>query len=202
MSRILSPQLRDAIRSAARGNPWRMLHPRVPAPIAPVVWPLRYDVVIRARLFDLCAEHRGDPDTFAARAATHPYRQWFEHVYIRTWRPQLSADPDGLEAEWNLRLSRATELYESFAARGFDPAHPVTLHAGAHVQARVRRDLYAGDGNHRIALLLAAGRTQLEPGEYRVKRFRTLHPADTTAGLAAVLGEDPYADPAFAALAT
>lgn len=206
MADVLSPDLRDALRSTARGNPWRYVRASEPAAIGPLVSPMRYDILIRAKYFEFYAdrryEYRTDPDAYAARALAHPYRIWFEHVYVRTWRPHLATRPDALRAEWMARLRAAAELHDSFTASGFDSRHPVTLRAGVRVLTEhpIDRHLYAGDGNHRIALLIAAGQTHLEPDQYRIKRFLKLRPADTTAALAAVLPSDPREDPAFLAL--
>jgi hypothetical protein len=47
----------------------------------------------------------------------------------------------------------------------------------------VTHRLFAGDGCHRLALLLGAGQAELLPSQYRVRRYLALVPADTTGPL-------------------
>ena len=62
---------------------------------------------------------------------------------------------------------------------------------------RLARELYAGDGNHRLALLIAAGQTTLLPSQYRIRRYRRLTPSDTTPVLLAALDLDEHRYLAF-----
>jgi hypothetical protein len=102
-------------------------------------------------------------------------------------------DPRRLEASWRERLRQSAALFDSFERRGFDEAHPIVLHAGARVEPapsgkRAVRRAYAGDGCHRMALLLSAGQEELRPSQYRVKRYRALVPADTSGFLLGATG--------------
>jgi len=100
----------------------------------------------------------------------------------------LDPEPGLLEVRQSARAThratRGTKNRDRIGL-GFDPAHPVELHAGhrvreTHTGKRITRALYAGDGNHRLALLMAAGHDELLPGQYRVKRYRSLVPTDST----------------------
>jgi hypothetical protein len=184
---------RGWLRVLREGNPFRIERPTEPAPIGPLVSPFRYDILLRARHFDFHAQHRelfaSDFHAYERRARTLPYFVWFTRA---SW---FAARLDGeqLEAAWHARLRDSAALFESFGQRGFDTAHPVVLHAGRRVLPaptgkRAQRDLYAGDGNHRVALLIAAGQLELLPAQYRVKRYRSLVPADTTGFLFGVTG--------------
>jgi hypothetical protein len=53
---------------------------------------------------------------------------------------------------------------------------------------RVSHRLFAGDGNHRLALLVASGQTEIQPSQFRVKRYLRLAPADTTPFCLSLLG--------------
>lgn len=186
---------RDWLRDARRGNPYR--YERAPAPvrIGDVVSPLRYDVLVRARHFEFHAQHRARyAEDFAAyeRAARETaYRVWFTRVMAPRWLPGVSGE--ALERAWAQRLHDSAALHASFERHGFDTNHPIELHAGVRVRPTpsgksLARRLYAGDGNHRLALLMCAGRQELSPSEYRVRRYLSLVPADTTGFLVGELG--------------
>lgn len=189
VKRFLPEESRRWLRSAARGNPYRILRGMEPVRIGDVVSPLRYDVMIRVRHFELHGERRDlfaqDFDEYERLVRAEPYFVWFRRARVPTWSPWLLDDPVAFEEAWRERLRESAALFESFAANGFDQAHPIELHAGrrvceTHSGKRITRVLYSGDGNHRLALLLAAGKETLLPAEYRVKRYRSLVPTDST----------------------
>ncbi len=187
--RLVPYKHRRWLRSAARGNPYRIERAAEPVRIGDVVSPLRYDVMIRVRHFEQYAERRGvfasDFDAYERLVRAEPYFVWFKRARVPTWAPWLLEDSDAFEEAWRERLRASAALFDSIAASGFDPRHPIELHAGRRVRAtrtgkRIARALYSGDGNHRLALLLASGRETLRPAEYRVKRYRWLVPTDST----------------------
>jgi hypothetical protein len=187
--RVLPEEYRRWLRSAARGNPYRIERGTEPVRIGDLVSPLRYDVMIRVRHFELHAERRelfaSDFEAYERLVRGEPYFVWFKRARVPTWARWLLDDPAAFEEAWRDRLRASAALFESFAADGFDLAHPIELHAGrrvreTHTGKRITRALYAGDGNHRLALLLAAGKEALSPAEYRVKRYRSLVPTDST----------------------
>jgi hypothetical protein len=195
-------EARAWLRSAVNGNPYRYERVNAPVPIWPLVSPLRYDILVRRAYFEHLAAHREqhdrDFDQYAREAREHPYFTWFRDIMCVAWQPDVLRSEDALEAAWRRRLRAASELADSFARSGFDERFPITLYAGFRVGPtatgrRVDRDLFAGDGNHRLALLLAAGQTELLPGQCRVQRFRTLRPPDTTPTLVAALGPERLA---------
>jgi hypothetical protein len=197
---------RDWISKARRGNPWRYVAPRGEIEIAPLVSPLRFDVQLRGAFFDFYAEHRelylDDFDAFARLARGEEYFVWFERVMCRAWQPHVLEDERLFAEAWATRLHAAAALYDSHESRGFDSRFPITLYQGRHVLPtpsgkRVSRSVYAGDGNHRLALLMAAGQKTLLPSQYRIKRFRRLVPSDTTPRLVAALHVDPRRYVAF-----
>lgn len=183
---------RQWLRSAARGNPFRTQRGEEPVRIGDIASPLRYDVVIRARHFERHAERRelfaADFDAYERTVRAEPYFVWFERSRVPAWWPWLLDDPPAFEAAWRKRLRDTAALYDSFHARGFDESHPIELYAGYRVRdadtgKRTARTLFAGDGNHRLSLLLAAGQDFLLPGQYRIRRYLSLVPADTTGHL-------------------
>ena len=189
VKRVLSEEQRRWLRAAAKGNPYRIERGTEPVRIGDVVSPLRYDVMIRVRHFAQHADRRelfrSDFEAYERLVRGEPYFVWFEKARVPTWWPWLLEDAAGFERAWRERLRASADLFDSFEANGFDTAHPIELHAGRRVQKthsgkRISRALYSGDGNHRLALLLAAGHEELLPAQYRVKRYRSLVPTDST----------------------
>ena len=187
--RVLSEERRRWLRAAASGNPYRFVRPDRPVRIGEVVSPLRYDVMIRVRHFARHAErldlYAADFDEYERVVRGEAYYVWFTRSRVPTWWPWLLRDPEGLDRAWRERLRASAALFESFAARGFDRAHPIELHTARRVREtatgkRVSRPLHCGDGNHRLSLLLATGQEFLAPDEYVVKRYRSLVPSDST----------------------
>ena len=188
---------RDWFSKARRGNPWRYVRPRGEVEVAPLVSPLRFDVPLRRDFFRWYAErrdlYRDDFEGFARRAREREYFVWFRRIMCPAWQPHVLDDERLFDEAWARRLHAAAALYDSFERRGFDRRFPITLYEGRTVLPtpsgkRVSRAVYAGDGNHRLALLMAAGQTTLLPWQYRIKRFRRLVPSDTTPRLVAALG--------------
>ena len=189
LKRAVPEHRRQSLRSALRGNPYRVTPGRERVRIAEIVSPLRYDVMIRVRHFERHAERRdlfaADFDAYERLVRDEPYFVWFERSRVPVWWPWLLDDPPAFERAWRERLRASAALYDSFESGGFDPAHPVELYAGRRVRQpatgrRTSRTLFAGDGNHRLALLMAAGHEFLEPSQHRVRRYVSLVPADTT----------------------
>lgn len=194
---IARSDVRAWVGDAVRGNPWRYERVRAPVPIGPLVSPLRYDVLVRVDWFEHFAAHRDayerDFDAFADDARAHGYFTWFRDLMCPRWYPELLGDQAAFDAAWRARLRASAALHDSFARGGFDPRHPIVLYAGVRVLPtptgkRMPNALFAGDGNHRLALVLASGRTELRPEECRIRRFLTLQPADTTPFLRGALG--------------
>jgi hypothetical protein len=197
---------RDWVHHARRGNPWFHHSGEAEVEIGPLVSPLRLDVTVRASYFEWFAGNRGlfvsDFEAFAAKAREHDYYVWFTRVMCPAWQPTVLKDERLLDQAWRTRLRDSAALYESFERDGFDTRYPITLISGRSVLPTktgkvLERDLYAGDGNHRLALLMAAGRTRLLPSQYRVRRYRRLTPSDTTPVLLAALDLDEHRYLAF-----
>lgn len=161
-------------------------------PIAPLVSPLRYDVVVRAEFFDLVASHP-DPDSeeFVALAESSPYGTWFRLVAVPRFRARLEQDPTALKAAFAARVAGAVALWRDFDASLIEKS-PLLLRrparsARATTGLRVERPYHLADGGHRLALLIRAGQTVLRPSEYQVDRRRLAVLPDNTSLLAAAL---------------
>ena len=165
-------------RTGRRALTWRpKLAGAEPVNIRSLISPLRYDVLVRADFFRFLdarlAEGVQHPDEVAILARTHPYFVWFERVAMARFRPWVLADEALLQQQFTERVASSMSLWSSFRRNGFDLSHPVTLRSASGAKtadsgAVVNRRLHVGDGGHRLALLLANGGQDLEPGMYRV----------------------------------
>jgi hypothetical protein len=156
-------------------------------------------VTIRASYFEFYRDRRElfrtDFEGYASAAREHDYFVWFTRIMCPAWQPHVLADPASLANAWADRLRASARLYDSFEQGGFDERFPITLHAGGLVRPtdtgkRLARRVYAGDGNHRMAMLMAAGQDALLPSQCRIKHFLRLKPFDTTPELLAALRFD------------
>lgn len=200
----LFKRLRDvgnlvALRSTSVRH-YQFERPHRDVPIATLVSPLRYDVLIRAEFFRFCQQHQElysrDPDRFIEQAFDHRYHLWFCAVFCRRFKPDLLADERRRREAFAVRVKRSMILYQSFARDGFDNRYPITLRAGSTVEATtsgkvVIRPYYAGDGCHRLALLVASGQRHVPAAACRVKIFSVYQPLDNTHMLLSSLRLDP-----------
>ncbi len=199
-SRRAAADLRDRLRSAWAGNPFRERPGREPLEIHRLISPLRYDVLVRAQYFDVCESRldriERDFDAHVAASRAHPYHVWFCKVMCAIQMPEVLADAAALERVFAARVRASVALLESFRARGFDAARPLLLESGRQLEPtasgqRMAGPIFMGDGCHRLALLLRAGVRRLEPAWYRVRTFRRYAPLDHTARLVPSLPLDP-----------
>lgn len=181
--------------------------------IARLVCPLRYDVIVRRDFFAFYAEHRElfrrDPAASLALARQSPYHIWFTTSELIRSRAHLRGVPAAIEAAFAERVRRSAALYESVAARGFESGAPLILKTAARLLPPttdrrgpptgklVSERYFLADGCHRLALLMFLGHTVLPAGSFRVKRFKTFSPFDSTSLLARSLPIEPGAYFAF-----
>jgi hypothetical protein len=175
-----------------------------PVPLDELVSPLRYDILVRADHFRFLEEHLAlfdrDRDAYLRLARGHPYFTWYTEVALPRYRPRAHADEQRTLAAFRRRVLGAAELWRSYKAVGFDPRYPVTLRLAVPGAATptgkvVQRRFHAGDGCHRLALLVAADEPTLRPGWYQVRTDPLRSLADNTSTLIAALGlgrEDYY----------
>jgi hypothetical protein len=172
-----------------------------PVPIADLVSPLRYDILVRKDFMGFLDDHYDlydrDRDAFMALCLKQTYFDWFVRVYCATFKPRLLAVPDRLVRAYRARVDRTVALYARFVRAGFDARFPIILNAGTVIAPtetgkNVVRDLYAGDGCHRVALLLHSGADVLMPEQYRVRNSYRYQPRDNTFKLLHLLALPAY----------
>jgi hypothetical protein len=163
-----------ARRTVRRAATWRPKHDGTESlDVGRLISPFRYDVVVRAQLFDAVADRRdGQPiDDFVASVADHPYAVWFREVELRRFFPWVR-EPRAVAQAYADRVERAVRTFTSFQQRGFDAGQPIILRRLARPRASdsgvlLSKLLHLGDGGHRLALLYRTG-SPLEPSMHRV----------------------------------
>jgi hypothetical protein len=168
-----------------------------PVALDELVSPLRYDILVRADHFLFLDQHldllERDRDAYLRLVRGHPYFAYYTEVALPRYRPRAQADEQRQLAAFHRRVLGAAELWRSFKRRGFDPRHPVTLRIAVPDAATptgkvVRRRFHAGDGCHRLALLVAAGEPTLAPDWYQVRTDPMRSLIDNTSTLIDALG--------------
>jgi hypothetical protein len=181
--------------------------------ISSLICPLRYDVIVRRDFFAFYTERRElfrhDEAAFLALARQSSYHTWFTTSEVIRSRAHLLGDFAAIEAAFVERVRRSATLYESVAARDFDSRAPIILKTAARLLPPttdrrgpptgklVSERYFLADGCHRLALLMFLGHTMLPAGSFRVKRFKTFSPFDSTSLLARSLPIEPGAYFAF-----
>ncbi len=156
-------------------NRWRVrrLRPGTePIPVDQLISPHRSDILARKAVFDLAAEHRDilDTEEFFELASQSLYGVWFRKIVVPGLG--LAGAPEQEQATlFRQAVSRATHLFASFEANGFNTQHPITVArvpAGTKVAGRsLAEDRWVPvDGNHRLALLVRSGQSHIETDQY------------------------------------
>jgi hypothetical protein len=186
--------IRDAFRLTHRrlvvaASPWKYRRGTELLPFARLVSPLRYDVLVRLEYFrfherNLALFERDFP-AYLEDARGQPYFVWFREVLCRRRHPELPDDPAGLLRAFESRVRAAAELHRDFRDNGFDTRSPIVLRSGTRLLAtstgkRPACDLFAGDGCHRMALLMLDGQESLSPEYYRIRNYPEYAPLDNT----------------------
>jgi hypothetical protein len=165
-------------------------------PIDCLISPLRYDILVRQRYFELIRERRAlaeeDFDAFLELSRRQPYFTYFTQVAIPSHRPEMVGDDERVDAAFEHRVRASVALHDSFASTGYDRRRPVILRTGEQIEPtatgkRLARRVHAGDGCHRLACLRASGVEVLEPDMYRMHVAKVLTPRDDTALLLAAM---------------
>ncbi len=195
-SRSLPATLRRTVRRVVTWRPKR--DGDQPLDIAALVSPFRYDVVVRAGLFDAIEARAAGSSTedFLESVAEHPYAVWFRQVELRRFYPWVLSDETAVVAAYRDRVLRAVRTYESFRSRGYDSSRPIIVRTATAARRSdsgvlAAKTRHLGDGGHRLALLLRTSGV-LEPHMYRLDP-RPAPVIDNTAILAPALGLDEAA---------
>ncbi len=174
------------------GNYWFWLPPeKIPdeIPIRSLVFPLRYDVLIRRSYFDFYSENRGlyraDFPQYLEKACDHQYFEWFTRVLMVRFEAASIGNRDKTLDLYANRLHAAADLHDSIVAGGFDLAHPIIPYTGLEILPAesgvvTGEKYYVGDGVHRLACLMSLGYKSLPRKFLRIKCFRKLTPLDNT----------------------
>ena len=172
--------------------------------IAKLISPLRYDVIARKDFFDFASAERSlyytNRERFRLLARERLYYDWFEKVCCARFQPTLLRDRAKLADAFCKKIDRSMRLYESFQANGFLPANKIVLRSGRQILESdsgklVSQRVFAGDGCHRLALLLHNGINLLQPDWHVIATAPRYTPVDNTILLLARAGltEKAYA---------
>ena len=169
-------------------------------PIDRIVSPLRYDILVRQRYFEVIREHRAlaeeDFEAFMDLSRHQPYFAWFTQVVIPGYRSEMVGDDERVDAAFERRVRGCIALHDAFESTGYDRRRPIILRTGDQIAPtstgkRLARRIYAGDGCHRLACLRVAGVDVLEPDMYRLHVAEVFTPRDDTALLLRVMAIRP-----------
>jgi hypothetical protein len=197
---FLEPRSHQFRRKFPRLIPLAYWPGRESIPIDHLVSPLRYDIVVRERYFEVIREQRAlaeeDFEAFMELSRQQPYFAWFTQVVIPSYRSEMVGDDERVDAAFERRVRGCIELHDAFESTGYDRRRPIILRTGHQIAPtstgkRVARRIYAGDGCHRLACLRVAGVDVLEPDMYRLHVAQVLTPRDDTALLLRVMAISP-----------
>ena len=175
-------------RTTRTGNYWYWMESS-DIDIWPLVYPLRYDILVRGSFFRLYKNNRTLYQTntyrFTELARQHSYYIWFTQVMVPRFAPKLTGNDEGIRSAYSDRLTCAAKLYDSIEKHGFDPASPIITKTGETILPTTTgittgARYYMGDGCHRLACLLALGYEKIPCDWARVKCFRYYQPLDNT----------------------
>jgi hypothetical protein len=160
-----------------------------PVPIASLIFPLRYDILVRRDFFQFYNEHAAlfasDLDVFLEGPPAMRYYTWFRDVYVKRFLPELSRSSRHMRTFFRYRVEKSAALYRLLSTQPFDVAKPISLQSGLTIEhergVSVDAEFYAGDGCHRLAFLYALGFDDLPPEYYEVRVFEVFQPLDNTA---------------------
>jgi hypothetical protein len=189
-------QIKDAINVAKRtinvGNYWYWLDRdelENDLDIKQLVYPLRYDVVVRRDFIRFCEKrwqlYEADFESFFLKAMAQPYYTWFYHVYVPRMCAKFIGDSVAINDEYAKRVKATVELYRLISSQGFNPAFPIMPNTGENILKTASgratgAKYYMADGCHRLACLMVLGYKSI-PKEYvRVRCYKTLTPLDNT----------------------
>lgn len=167
--------------------------------IASLVYPLRYDIVIRKDFFNFYKTNRDAyNDNFQAffdEAREHVYYQWFRNVLVPRFKPELSGNTEAIDIVYLDRVQKSAALFDAIEKSGFDARHPILPYTGETILptstgVRTEAKYFMGDGCHRLAYLMSTGHKRVPANHVRVKCYRELTPLDNTSLIAPYINID------------
>ena len=165
-----------------------------------LISPLRYDILVREKYFEVLRARRSladkDFDAFMELSRQQPYFTYFIRVAIPSHRAEILGDDRRVEAAFERRVRASIELHDSFESTGYDRRRPIILRTGQRIEAtatgkRPAQRIHAGDGCHRLACLRSAGVEVLQPDMYRLQVADVLTPRDDTVLLLRAMAISP-----------
>jgi hypothetical protein len=154
-----------------------------------IISPLRYDILVRKEYFLFFESNINlfyrNFQQYVTKAQEHSYFTWFIEVVCKQQFSHLLYNRNKLSKAFEVRLKKSAHIYQRFQKVGFDTRYPISLSTGESILPTlsgkfVNVDCYAGDGCHRIAMLMLTGHKFLLPEHYRLKCFREFRARDNT----------------------
>lgn len=162
---------------------------QVPVSIRELATPMRYDIVIRRQFFELLRINeellRTDEDAFVELVKHSDYYTWFRELWWPKVYPKWNATPEMVDQLFRKRVRSSATLFFNIRNDGWNTKHPILFRSGskilpAHSGVELKRDFYAGDGCHRLAILWDQGQEMLPAEYYRVCIYQRYAPLDNT----------------------
>jgi len=153
-----------------------------------LIFPLRYDIILRYKFFELYKNNinifSNSFDEFFQMTLKSDYFTWYKYIAYPLHR-NVFREREDLHSLFKKRVLKSVDLYNSFQENSFDPSRPIVLYTGKNIcitTSDVKPSIryFAGDGCHRIALLLLSGSKIIKPEQYIVKEFDKFQPLDNT----------------------
>ena len=157
--------------------------------IKDLVYPLRYDILIRKDFFSFYADNRqiylSDFTAFVEMARNHDYYIWFTRVAMPKASLELRSNPEAIEQAFVRRVKKSATLFDQIEKCGFDEKFPIVPCTAEIILPTITEKIlsnkyYMGDGCHRLACLMSMGYMKLPKKFCRVKCYREFVPLDNT----------------------
>ena len=115
----------------------------------------------------------GDTELLEAAHETG-YADWYRHVSVARFRPELLDDPSAMAEGLRVRIDGLRALLASFEKTDYELDRPLVLDwhpVGARSDTGVSSHNYeVADGCHRLAILMTrTDRSELDTGDYRLR---------------------------------
>jgi hypothetical protein len=191
-----SPKIRAALNTIKStlgiGNYWywpKDLDLPAEIPIQPLVYPFRFDILIRKAFFEFYKEnislYRQKPEAFVKLAKGHDYFKWFNNIFIVRNEKGSIGNQEKVNSLFTQRVHEVAALYDSIQSEGFDLNCPIIPYVGENILPTNRGEIseatyFMGDGCHRLAYLMSEGYTTIPRQMIRVKCFKQWRPIDNT----------------------
>jgi len=157
--------------------------------ILSMVYPLRYDILIRKKFFEFYVSNKElylrDVSAFMCLARETQYYEWFCRIIAVREKYNFTKDINVINKHYEERIRESINIYESIIAKGFDCNYPIIPHTGEKILPAISGrtsviKYHMGDGCHRLSCLIALGYEKLPKEYFRIKVFNKYVPLDNT----------------------